>query len=383
MAKFGLYEFEGEMLSAKTIAGRVSLSPATIYKYLGEGYTIYEAIELGKKNSAVVFKNRKKTNNRNPKKYLYKDGVLMTVEEISELEGISKDALYVRLKQGLPLEEAVAEIKRNIAPKFPYLGGMYSKWMLARLTGVSKHYLKEQIDDSKKYTEEEIKRIIEAYKSPEINMYQGMSLYQYCVKMRYNYNVIRYSMKAYGLTAEEAIEQYLLCGQRVRFSHKYLLGDILLYHFLMKMQIDCGYVTDKIRKGRSETDAIVDAIFLNNENYKNRSTRTKLRAIYGQIKSIQQLFSIQSIYGLDAEDINFLRTKFIRAQDVLEQYKLFSIVATAQAIDNTDDLKDFLSSVDVTIEELSDIKEELLEGFVKIDYYTKGKQIKYIWHKEN
>ena len=56
MAK--LYPFEGEMLSAKVIAGRVELAPSTLYKYLKQGYSLHDSIALGKEQSARIFKSQ-------------------------------------------------------------------------------------------------------------------------------------------------------------------------------------------------------------------------------------------------------------------------------------------------------------------------------------
>lgn len=383
MFKGVLYEYDGEMLSVKTIAGRVSLAPSTIYKYLKEGYTIAEAVELGKNQSAKAFKSRKKTNNRKSKTYPYKGNSAMTVEEISALEGISKDNLYRRLQSGMAPEEAVAEIKKNIATKYPYIGGYYSKWQLERITGATKWYLDKNLSDTKTYTEQEVTAIIDAYKQQDICMYEGMSLYQYCVKMRYNYNVIYYSMKTYGLEPREAISQYLLCGQSSRFNHKYALGDVLLYHFLIKMNLEDRYVMDRIRKGRTEEEALVDAIFLNREQYKNRTVRNKLRAIFGEIENIDDIDLVKSIYGLLDDDIEFIKIKANIVNEILTQYRLFSAISYAQSLDNTEELRQFLSQQGITFEELGTIRDELLAGFVERVEPVENKEIKYIWRIEN
>lgn len=382
MANKVLYEYEGEMLSIKTIAGRVQLSHTTIYKYLKKGCTLTEAIELGKVQSAKSFKNREKTNNRQAKTYPYNSNPAMTVDEISSLEGISRDNLYRRLQSGMSPEEAVAEIKRNIAPKYPYLGGNYSKWQLERITGVTKWYLDRNISDTEIYTSEEIVQIIDGYKKQDICMYKGMSLYQYCVMMKYNYNVIYYNMKTYGLTPDMAINQYLLSGQSARFSHKYALGDVLLYHFLIKMQIEDRYVMDRIRRGRTEEDALIDTIFLNHEDYKTRTIRNKLRAIYDEIGNSEEIMAIKEKYNLDDDDIKFINTKAYRVEEVLTQYKLFSVIALLQASCDTKELQTILDSMGITFEELWVIRDELLDGFVEREEYTRNSQIKYVWRKK-
>jgi hypothetical protein len=383
MSKGVLYGYGGEMLSVKTIAGRVSLAPSTIYKYLKMGYSITDAIELGKAQSNKAFKYRKKTNNRTSKTYPYKDNPSMTVEEICSLEGISTVPLYRRLKKGMTPEEAVIDIKNNIATKFPYLGGHYSKWQLERITGATRWYLDRNIDDNKEYTEEEITSIIDSYKQQYVCMYKGMSLYQYCVQMRYNYNVIYYSMKAYGWDAEKAISQYVLCGQASRFAHKYALGDVLLYHFLIKMNMEDRYVMDRIRKGRTEEEALIDAVFLNREQYKSRTIRHRLRVIYGEIQSLDDVDLIKKTCDLDEDDIKFLTSRAHRVEEIITQYRLFSVVSAAQASDNTHELQLLLSSMSMTIEDLNKLKEELLEGFVERTESGYSDEIKYIWRKEN
>ena len=330
MSKKVLYEFEGEMLSVKTIAGRVHLSHTTIYKYLKEGYSIADAIELGKAQADKAFKNRIKTNNRQARTYPYKGNPTMTVDEISKLEGISKDNLYRRLKSGMTPEEAVIEIKKHIAPKFPYLGGYYSIWQLERLTGVTSWYLEKNISSAQTYTEEQIAAIIDNYKKQYVCEYNGMSLYQYCISMGYNYNVIYYSMKEYNMTPKEAIDQYVMSGQLARFRHKYVLGDVLLYHFLLKMNLEDRYVMDRIRKGRTEEEAIIDAIFFNRETYRNRSVRNSLRAIYDEIESLDEIGEITANSIVDF----FMQDQTI---DLLKKLKVAGVnmeLVEAEEVDN-------------------------------------------------
>ena len=378
-----LYPFEGEMLSAKMIAGRVNLAPSTLYKYLNKGYSLQESINLGKSQSYKIFKSKPKTNNIKAKTYTYKDYGELTVEQICSLEQISKEPLYRKLKQGYSVEEAVDIIKGNIAKKYPYLGSYYSKWQLERLTGVSKWYLDKNLSSEQEYMEEEVTAIIDDYKVQDVIMYQGMSLYQYCCQMRYNYNVIYYSMKKYGLTAEEAITQYLNCGQLSRFRHKYALGDILLYHFLIKMNLEDCYVMDKIRKGSSEEEAIIDAIFLNRETYKTRQIRNKLRAIYGEIRETGDSEPVCANYNLDEEDMNFLNIKAYRAEEVLSKYRMFSILSLVQASGLKEEIRKTLSDNKVDVDELIDIQRELLEGFAERKQDDNCSKIKYIWHKEH
>lgn len=382
MSNSVLYEYEGEMLSIKTIAGRVELSPSTIYKYLNKGYSLVQAVEIGKEQSLKTFKNRTKTNNRQVKKYLY-NGIDMTIEEISKLSGVSKDSLYRRISEGLTPEKAIAEIKKNIAHKYPYLGGLYSKWQLERLTGVSKWYLDKHLSDNRKYTEEEIKIIIDSYKQKQVCMYQGLSLYQYCVQNGYNYNVIYYNMKAYKLTPGEAIKQYLTSGQLARFRHRYVLGDVLLYHFLLKFQLDDRYITDRIRKGRTEEEAIVDAIFLNQESYKNRKIRNKLRSIYGEIETLEEVEKIKTIYALAPEDIEFLNNKDKRVKEILTQYRLFGVLSLMHAASSTQELEKIMVENGIEATDMDKLHQDLLEGFVKREKNDNNDQVKYIWRKEN
>lgn len=382
MANKKLYSYNGELLSINVIAGRVLLSKSTIYKYLKQGYTICEAVELGKRSSNTVFKNRSKTNNRIAKKYSYY-GEELTVGEICEREGISKEPLYRKIKKGISAERAVEIIKQNKAPKYPYGGGMYSKYTLEKITGVSLWYLNKHIADDDTYTEEEILSIINGYCSQTVMMYGGMSLYQYCIKNGYNYNVIYYSIKEYGITIEESIKQYLMCGQVSRFSHKYALGDILLYHFMMKMHIDDRYVMDRIRKGRTEEEALVDAIFFNRENYKNQNVRKRLRAIYDEIGDITDLVALQTALGLDDDDIEFLNQKSLSASKVLTQYHLFFVHALIQGASNIDEVNEILQKEHLTYEQFNELYDELLDGFVPRDENLAQDGIKYIWRKEN
>lgn len=380
MAK--LYPFEGEMLSARAIAGRIDLAPSTLYKYLKKGYSLQESIDLGKAQSVKIFSSKPKTNNVQANTYPYKDYGDLTVEQICALEKISKEPLYRKLKKGLTPEEAVDIIKGNIAKKYPYLGSFYSKWQLSRFTGVSKWYLDKSLLDNKEYTEEEVTSIIDEYKSQDVCMYQGVSLYQFCCQNSYNYNVIYYNMKKNGLTPEESIDQYLKCGQATRFRYKYALGDVLLYHFLIKMNLEDRYVMDRIRKGRSEEDAIIDAIFLNRETYKTRTIRNRLRAIYSQCNSVDELTKLKAIYHLDDEDLEFINKKAYRVEEVLSKHRMFYILSLIQATGITDEIRNILVEFNVDTDELVEIQRELLDGFAEITDISHKGQIKYVWHKE-
>ena len=370
------------MLSAKTIAGRVGLAPSTLYKYLKKGYSLQESIDLGKTQSTKIFKSKAKTNNIQAKTYPYKDYGNLTVEQICALEKISKEPLYRKLKQGLTPEEAVDVIKGNIAKKYPYLGSMYSKWSLARLTGVTKWHLDKNLSDDKEYTEEDVTLVIDDYKSQDVCMYQGVSLYQFCCQNSYNYNVIYYSMKKYNLTPEEAINQYLKCGQASRFRYRYALGDVLLYHFLLKMNLEDRYVMDRIRRGRSEEEAIVDAIFLNRETYKTRTVRNRLRAIYSQYNRAEEFEVLKELYQLDDEDMDFINKKAYRVEEVLSKHRMFYILSLIQATGVTDDIRNILIEFNISTDELVEIQRELLDGFAEITDISNKGQIKYVWHKE-
>ena len=381
MAKEKLYEYNGELITINMLAGRVELAKSTIYKYLKQGYSLSDAVELGKQGSTKAFKNRSKTNNRTSRKYLY-EGQELTVEEISTLEGISKEPLYRRLKKGMDVASAVIDIKKNVSTKYPFCGGMYSRYMISVFTGINHHYLYKNIEDGVTYTEDEIESIIANYRTRDIMMYQGMSLYHYCVKMSYNYNVIYYSIKQYDLTIDEAINQYLNCGQSSRFGHSYALGDVLLYHFLLKLNIDDRYVLDRIRKGRTEEEAIIDAIFLNQEDYKNKTTRQRLRTIYDEIADIEDISVLQTALGLDDGDIAFLHQKTYRVEEVMTQYHLFSIVALLQSLNSIEEANEVLKKHNVTYDELMKLKDELLDGFVKRDATLVHDGVKYVWRKE-
>ena len=382
MFKGALYEFDGEMLSVKTIAGRVSLSPSTIYKYLKDGYSIDEAISFGKKQSSKSFKNRPKTNNRDAKKYPYLDGQNLTVEEIAKLEGISKEPLYRRLRKGMTAIEAVNDIKSNIAVKYPYLNGYYSKWSISNISGVPIYYLNKNISDDDNYTEEEITAIVDGYRKDNVYMYEGISLYQYCVLHQYNYNVIYHLLRYQNLTVQEAIKQYIEKGQLARFAAKHVLGDVLLSHFLIKMQIDNRYVSERLSHGCSEEEAIIDAIFLSQETYGNRYVRKKLRIIYEEISDIEDLDIIKIQYDLSADDIAFIRNKAERVRAVMLQYQLFYITSLLHTSSDTIELQAMLDNFGIEISELERLEKKLLEGFATLEGKAETK-VKYVWYKHN
>lgn len=190
-------------------------------------------------------------------------------------------------------------------------------------------------------------------------------------------------MKAYKLTPGEAIKQYLTSGQLARFRHRYVLGDVLLYHFLLKFQLDDRYITDRIRKGRTEEEAIVDAIFLNQESYKNRKIRNKLRSIYSEIETLEEVEKIKTIYALTPEDIEFLNNKDKRVKEILTQYRLFGVLSLMHAASSTQELEKIMVENGIEATDMDKLHQDLLEGFVKREKNDNNDQVKYIWRKEN
>jgi hypothetical protein len=428
-----LYEFDGQLLSVKTIAGRVNLAPSTIYKYLNQGYTIYDSIDYGLKQSKKVFKNTNKTNNRKTNKYLW-NNEMMSVPEIAVHEKISPEPIYRRLKKGLSIKEAVAEVKKNVAPKYPYLGQKITKYQLEKLTGVPRWHLDKYLLDNSEYTEQEVIKTIDSYKKSEILMYGSESLLMYCmrmnynydiiynsikrnsltvdeavriyietadtivkpaetlmygnetlksycIKMKYNYNTIYYGIKVLGYTIQDSINRYLEFGQTSNPNFNYLIGNVLLSHFLIKAGIDDRYVLNKMRSGRNMEEAIIDAIFLSRQDYKSNPHRRKLRTIYSELNSLSELSLIKDKLLLSNDDIDFITNKDKQVQDVLLKLKLYNLIGCLRRTASTSEFAQLIAKSGISVAELLVFKEELFEGFDKIEEPKKGSQLQYIWYK--
>lgn len=432
MFRGNLHEFDGEMLTVKMIAGKVKLAPSTLYKYLNQGMSLYDSIEAGKKQSERVFKSRKTTNNRTAKKYSWKDKML-TVLEIAEIEGISSEPIYRRLKKGMSLIDAINEIKSNISTKYPFLGTKLSRYQLERLTGVSRSYLITNLLDDIEYTEEQVMDILDSYKKQEILMYgeetlltycirnnynyyilyrlikdkgyteaEAVSLYTnpnyeikeksdtlmygeetlraYCIRMKYNYNSVYYGINVLGCTIDESISRYLEVGQTSNPNYKYIVGNVLLSHFLLKMGIDDRYVLLKMREGKSVECAIIDAIFLSNEEYGTKPHRNRLRAIYSEIRDISELKEINIKYSLTTEDIDFITIKNELIQKVLIQLKLYKAISELRETISMTKFVKMFTDLGFTIQELLLFVEELYNGFEEQEE-IKQSPLKYIWYK--
>lgn len=372
MYKGKLYEYEGKLLSVKTIAGKVELAPSTLYKYLNQGFSLYDAIEEGKKKSKVVFKNKSKTNNRVAKKYPYKDG-MYTVREISEIEEVSEEALYRRLKSGMTPEEAVEVIQKNIARKYPFKGGFYSAYKISVISGVPKYFLLQRLDSDKEYLEEEIEEILSSYKR-EILMVGDMTLYQYCIQNQYNYNIIYYSVKIKGDSIEEAIKHYLTDGQRDYFRYSFHLGDILLYHFFLKEKLNDRYIKDKMSKGDSVEDAIAASIFLANEDYATRDIRNELYKIYKQ-------FGIKKCLQSDIEQNHkdYIVKKHNRIVEVMRDYCLYQAISLLSTDLSSEDRKKILDELGLQETDLLECSEELFDGFTMRENNKNIGPVSYVW----
>lgn len=371
MAK--LYEFEGELLTARTIAGKVDLAPSTIYKYLNQGFSIYDSIELGKKMSQKVFKNREKTNNQQAKKYPYQDGKY-TVEEISKMEELSSDAIYQRLKQGYTPEEAIKIIKGNKARKYPFQDTFLTLNRISIITGVSRFYLKQYLSEEKSYTQEEVERIVSSYQKPDILMVGNQTLIQYCYENQYNYDVIFYLVKQKDMTVEEAIDYYQRNGQSHRFKCIFILGEILLSHFFIKEKLSDRYINNKIREGFSIEDAITSCIFLSHEEYATRGTRNKLYDLYKKV-GLEGILADDTILPIDKD---FVKEKDKRVKEVLYHYNLYEVFTLLPEAKTDEERKLILDSHGLRLEDLME-NDDLFENFELVKTEKAEKTINYVW----
>ena len=424
MYKGKLYEFEGEMLSAKVIAGKVELAPSTLYKYLKQGFSLYDAIEEGKKQSQKVFKTKPKTNNRIAKKYPYLDG-LYTVEEIASMENISEEPIYRRLKKGMTVKDEVESIKKNISTKYPFRKGFYSIYKISLVTGVPKYFLESKLDTDREYTEEEIEKLVSSYNREvlmvgsitlfryclenqynynaifhyikkngvtpeeaiahylkseprnrgEVIMMGDVTLAQYCLQNQYNYESIFYSIKKRGCTPEEAINIYLYEGQRNFNSYLFSLGNVLLSHFFIKERLPHRYITDRMRKGDNVEEAIAASIFLSGENYANRDIRNVLYDKYREL-GYEELMK----QDIQEEHKEYITSKHNRILEVMKKYHLYQAVSLLSSDLSKEDRALLLERLSLTEEDLWNCEEELFEGFEeRTPCMNEANSVTYIW----
>lgn len=420
MYKGKQYEFEGEMLSIKMIAGKVELAPSTLYKYLNQGFSLYDAIEEGKKKSEVVFKNKPKTNNRLAKKYPYLDG-MYTVSEVATMEEISEEPIYRRLNSGMTMKEAVESIKKNIAKKYPFKGGFYSVYKISLVTGVPKSFLSQKLDPDKEYEEKEIEKIVSSY-TRNVLMVGDITLFQYCLQNQYNYSAIFHAIKEKGYTPEEAISNYLnnkkdfimvgdislsdFCiqnqynydsiyysmkvkgypledavkhyieeGQGNINSYSFLAGDILLSHFCIKERLDVRYILDRIRKKDTIEEAITACIFLSKEDYATRDIRNKLYAGYKQLG-----YEGMMQQDLSDEHKDYLTKKHHKTLDILKKYRLYQALSLLTSDLSKEDRALVLERLSLTEEDLWNCEEELFDGFSEREMSVHGfNSVSYVW----
>ncbi len=418
-----LYEYEGKLLSVKTIAGIVELAPSTLYKYLNKGFSLYDAIEEGKKKSGIVFKTRPKTNNRVSIKYPYQEG-MYTVAEIASMEGISEEPIYRRLKSGMSVKDAVETIKKNISKKYPYRKGLYSIYKISLLTGVPRTFLSTHLNPDKEYQEKEIEKLVSSYQR-KVLMIGNITLFRYCLENQYNYSAIFSYLKRTGVTPEEAVEHYInsepriknetimmgdttlaqYClenqynyesifysirkgyspeeaveiyikeGQRDFTSYTFSLGNILLSHFYIKEKLPGRYISDKIRKGYCVEDAIIAGIFLSGEDYASRDVRNALHDKYQEL-GYEELMR----QDIDEEHKAYIAKKHARVLEVLKKYHLYQAIAVLSFDLSKEDRALVLEKLSLTEEDLWNCEDELFEGFEKRNLLSNsGSSVSYIW----
>lgn len=255
-----LIEYNGEMLTLNAIAVKENVSRQTLTDWYKRTNNIYEAVKLTKSAQA------KRNGN-----ILYK-GKLMSALSITNLEGIKRDTLkefyelYDNINKAVFLTKESQKRRRQAL----YKNNPTSIESFSKYYKISVLKLNELIESG--LSLDDIEKQIEKNNKPhrEITMYNGQSLYQFCLDHGYNYWVINHIINKYNKTVEEAINEYVLNGQQIPTKWIYEKYNILFKHLMLKFSFDSNRVIKIIKEENCDIAyALIKLIFISDKNLKS------------------------------------------------------------------------------------------------------------------
>lgn len=329
------YTFQGELCTVEEVAKSFGIDRVSIYKYLNQGYQLETAIEYILKNKQMKYSPTQKKKVE-IKTYFYQ-GKTRTIQEIAKQEKVSTSSLYQRLRDGLDLQQAIQEIKKN----------QQIRHLTDRLLTQKAAY----------------------FKIGEI------SLYQYCINQGYNYRSVVERIYKKKYTPEEAVEEYIEEGQDTRQKWKYSHGQVLLQHLLLKYQLNASYVLTLMKEHNwTVEEAIPKAVFSRKNEIYNAWEGKYLYELY-------QLFLVASQEERKSYLVEFQVTE--QQKEILEenhqricyiQRELLYYELAPQLKEASDDLrKEMIAYYGIIKEELAHINNGLYDDFILTENKKQGK----------
>ena len=308
--------YNGQTLSFNAIARAEGLSPDSLIKKYNQTQDIYEAVKLAKESQS----KRKESIVQ-----VSYNGQTLTLDAISNLEGIKSETLRKKYSQTQDIYEAVkltkeSQTKRNESiTHIPYNGQTLSLKAIAELEGVTyttliKKYnnnqdIYEAVKQAKESKQKEAERIS---KMP----YNGQMLSFYAIAklegisssdtLKKEYNRTQDIYEAVRITKEN---QKTRNTNSISVSYK---GQMLPLSEIAKLE---GISLTTLNRRYSETQDIDEAVRLAKESQKYQQERTSQIPYNGQNLP---LYTIAKLEGLNDKT---LRAKYEETQDIYEAIK--------------------------------------------------------------
>ncbi len=347
--------YKGKLMSALSIANMEGIDAKSLRRHFDETNDIELAVQLtieakNKQNGTILY-----------------NGNLMTITGIANLEGIKRDTLKEFYELYNNIDKAVFLTKESQKRRRQalYKNNPTSIESFSKYYKISVLKLNELIESG--LSLDDVEKQIEKNNKPnrEIIMYNGQSLYQFCLDHGYNYWVINHIINKYNKTVEEAINEYVLSGQQIPTKWIYEKYNILFKHLMLKFGFDSNRVIKIIKEENCDIeDALIKLIFISDKNLKSVESNW-LEELYRFIKSSNssELDDIYRTFYVDEREKEILKFKDNQVENIKRELLLFEF---SEVIDiwNKNELYEMFDLYNISDAEIITIYSELYMPFI-------------------
>lgn len=195
-----------------------------------------------------------------------------------------------------------------------------------------------------------------------------ISLLQYCIDNNINYSCIFYSITVYGMSKEEAIENYRKCGQRIPTTWIFEKYGVLLKHLYLSEGMDYKQIILEMRNYIIGLDEAT-------ENYIIRRNSKQMKVDYQWVKELYSILALENLP--EDEKTKYLEEFYVtrkekdcisKSKTDIERFKrkklLFEIAECLQkGIFSLEEQQEIIKEYDITLEELDEIYLDLYSQF--------------------
>ena len=342
----GTIEYNGKKMSMSAICKIHDLERHAVTKYYEKYKDIDKAIELAKES-------KEKQNGT-----IEYNGKKMTISGIANLEDIKRDSLKKYYEQYNNINKAVliAKEAQRRRREAIYKNGKTSIDSFAKYHNLSVLKVEELLDNGN--TLDSIEKDLEKENKKEFLMYNGTSLYKYCLDNGYNYWVISYMIEKYKVPVEDAVFEYKRNGQQIPHKWIYEKYGILFKHLMLKYGYDSNRIIKLINfEGYTLEEALVKLIFIND----SKLSTIESNWLYDLYEFINAS-SPYEVFYVSEEEKEVLRKKHFFIEKVKRDLLLYEL---SEVIDiwSKEELFEMFTIYDITDKEIVTIYSELYQPF--------------------